>query len=594
LFHNQIKGKIVIWGELFFYKQLKGMNKLTRMNFLPVLLVALGLSVALSSAVFAQVAPGAVPGPADVGRIKPEEKLLEPNHSQDQQILVPQVLPSAPIPPGAKYISFTLKSVNIEGMTVFTQKQMEALYKGDIGTQPSITIVWDIAGAITKRYNNAGYFLSRAYVPEQKITDGVITIKVIEGYIGKVDAPDEVKSHRAVQKYIERLLAQRPSEIKNVESFLLRMNDLPGYSFRAVLSPIGNTDDNEGAVLLTLVPAAKEGKGTISFDNYSSRYLGPNEISASYSKSFLPLQQTTVTGLSSVPSDLRYGMVDHSVVIGPDLTLELNGGLTKAYPGFTLASSKIDSTATSGTLSLNYQWIRQRQENLALKFSFDSRDVVSDILDTPLTRDHIRALRYGATYDGSDNWQGYNTATTTFSQGVHVLGSSDENDPYLSRAGAKPDFSKLELSASRLQSFSNEWSLLTAVSGQDASGILYSSEEFGYGGQAFGRAYDASEITGDRGMSGSLEVRNGTWGALQPVSYQPYVFYDIGEVWNISATQPPRESGASAGVGVRFATIWHQSGNLGLAWPLTREITTPIYGSSVEGPRILLQVGQDF
>jgi hemolysin activation/secretion protein len=136
--------------------------------------------------------------------------------------------------------------------------------------------------------------------------------------------------------------------------------------------------------------------------------------------------------------------------------------------------------------------------------------------------------------------------------------------------------------------------MLASASGQWASGVLYSSEQFGYGGQAFGRAYDASEITGDRGVAGGLELRYDGLRDLQSVTPQPYVFYDVGSVWNKGAGQPILQSGASAGLGLRFTTAWQQSGNIGMAWPLTRPVSVPIYGSTPYGPRLSVQFTQVF
>jgi hemolysin activation/secretion protein len=547
------------------------------------------LNLALSSAALAQV----LPGPADAGRIKPEQKMIVPDHSQNQNATMPTLTPTVPIPEGAKSVHFTFNSVSIEGMTAFTREQMADIYAPYIGKDITLDIAYIMASAITERYRHAGYFLSLAYVPDQSIKNGEIVLHVVEGYVGEVELPEGVSDHRVVRGYIDRLTARRPVKSDEVERFLLQMNDLPGVSFRAVLSPLEKGE--EGATKLTLVSTNKEGNGSITFDNFSSRYLGPNELSASYSTSLLPLQQTTITGLTSLPADkLRYGTLDHTVAIAPDMTLELNGGVTKAYPGYTLQRYDIDSTATSESLSLNYQWIRQRQENLALKLTLDSHNVNSDILHTPLTRDNIRALRVGASYDASDSWHGYNIASVTLSHGIDGLGSSQKGDLNLSRAGAIPDFDKAELSLSRLQGITNDWSLLASASGQLASSVLYSSEQFGYGGQAFGRAYDASDITGDRGVSTSAELRYDGWGGLQPVSLQPYTFYDIGTVWNRSIDQPKRESGASAGGGMRFTTPWHESGNVGLAFPLTRDIVAPIYAENKRGPRLLLQIKQDF
>jgi hemolysin activation/secretion protein len=555
---------------------------------------SLFLSVAFPDSAQAADPLPQLPGPADVGRIKPEEQSAPPDHGQDQQMNIPSAIPSTPVPPGAESVHFVLKSLSIEGATVFTPQQLADVYMPYLGKQITLDIAYKMAAEITKRYRDAGYFLSMAYVPNQSITDGALVLRVIEGSVGKVEVKGELDDLGIMQSYIDRLVAMKPLKAADVESFLLRINDLPGYSFRAVLAPLENIEGKEGAVDLTLVPAGKEGKGTISFDNYSSRFLGPQEGLASYSASVIPWQQTTITGLTSLPEKMRYGTLDHIIPIAPDLTLEFNGSATKAYPGYTLENYDIDSLSTSGTVSLNYQWIRQRQEDLTFKLSLDARDVTSDILHTPQTRDRIRAVRVGGTYDMTDQWNGYNVITVTLSQGIDAFNASNQNDPYLSRAGAVPIFEKAELTMSRQQALPENFSLLAAAYGQLASDILYSSEQFGYGGQAFGRAYDSSVITGDEGLSASLELRYDGFGGLQPVSFQPYGFWDIGEVRNRSVIEPGSESAASAGVGLRVTTQWHESANIGVAWPLTREVATPIYGGNHYGPRFMLQIGQGF
>ena len=39
---------------------------------------------------------------------------------------------------------------------------------------------------ISAYYNQRGYFLARAYLPAQDITDGSLTIAVLEGYYGAI------------------------------------------------------------------------------------------------------------------------------------------------------------------------------------------------------------------------------------------------------------------------------------------------------------------------------------------------------------------------------------------------------------------------
>ena len=194
-----------------------------------------------------------LPGPADVGRIKPEENLAAPDHSQDQQITVPTApLQTLGAPKAVNSIFFTLKAVNIEGITAFTPQEMADIYKPFIGKEVPLDIAWITAESITDRYHAAGYFLSLAYVPDQSIEDGTITIKVIEGYVGKVDIPGNAGKYRVVREYIDRLTAKRHVTSDEVESFLLRLNDLPGYSFRAVLSPLKDRGKGDPAVELVL------------------------------------------------------------------------------------------------------------------------------------------------------------------------------------------------------------------------------------------------------------------------------------------------------------------------------------------------------
>ena len=560
--------------------------------FLPLIAAACALLVSVAAEA------ASVPGPADAGRVKPEERLPVPERGMDGQIALPAAPANMQAPKGAKNIRFTLKEVQIQGTHAVADVKLRHVYEAKIGQEITLDTAYEMAAEVTKIYRDAGYFLSLAYVPEQRIKNGVLKLRVVEGHINDVvlqdKASQQLKDSDTVRAYIARLKAKQPITSAEVESFLLRLNDLPGYNFSGVLSSAEGAE--EGAVTLTLMPTEKGGRGTVGFDNASSRFLGPNEISAAYSRSLLHLQQTTVSGLTSLPTDkLNYVTLAHQGVIAPDVTLEGIASYTKAKPGYTLDPFDIDSNSYFLSLGVGYQWIRQRQENLSLKFAVDSRNTTSDILNSPLTRDRVRAARASLNYDASDQWLGYNIFNATLSQGIDGLGSSNRNDTYLSRAEARPDFTKLELAVSRLQSIHPQWSMLFSASAQKSSGPLFSAEEFGYGGQGFGRAFDSSEIAGDDGLSGAMELRYDGWADLEPVALSPYVFYDAGIVWNQdNAGQAKRATGTSAGLGIRANTPEGASGNVGLAWPLTRDAAAPIYGQSASSPRILLQLGKTF
>ncbi len=549
--------------------------------------------LALSTAAHAQVVN--IPGSADAGRINPKENLPELKGKEDK-IELPKAEPAAQAPEGAKKVHFTLKEVEIKGSTVFTNEQLAEIYQPYIGKETTMDVAWEIAAKITDKYHNAGYFLSRAYVPEQFVKHGKIIIKISEGYIGDVELDNKIAGRRIVKSMIADIKSKKPVKASEVESFLLRLNDLPGTSYRAVLSTNDEKGADENSVKLTLVATKEKGHGSVSFDNYGSRFLGPNEMTVSYQTSIIPQEQTTVSVLTSTPTnELKYGSIEQSIPIFSDISLDLNASKTKAEPGYSLSQYDIDSEATSMSAAVKYQAIRQREKNLSLKFDFDGKNTSNTISDVPFNRDHVRAVRGTADFDMFDKWQGYDSIDFILSQGIAGLGASDKGDPSLSRLEALPDFTKVNLSLSRMQRISDDWNIIGSLSGQKASGPLFSSEEFGYGGQVFGRAYDSSEITGDDGVDASLELRfqkfAEIWHDFSPI---PYIFYDAGKVWSYDSSQVDTASGSSAGFGIRFASLYQITGNLGLAFPITREQANPIYGQDNNGPRILLQISKGF
>lgn len=130
--------------------------------------------------------------------------------------------------------------------------------------------------------------------------------------------------------------------------------------------------------------------------------------------------------------------------------------------------------------------------------------------------------------------------------------------------------------------------------GQRASKALYSSEEFGFGGPSVGRAYDSSEMTGDHGIGGSLEVQYTSLEPLNKFKLTPSAFYDLGKIWNIDQGQADGVSASSAGVGLNLSHPSGITGNLTIAQPLSKAIDTPTYGNNGHNPRVYFQLGWGF
>lgn len=140
-----------------------------------------------------------------------------------------------------------------------------------------------------------------------------------------------------------------------------------------------------------------------------------------------------------------------------------------------------------------------------------------------------------------------------------------------------PQFFKANLDVQRLQRVTSEINVLVGLSGQWTNDALLSSEEFGLGGIGFGRGFDPSELVGDRGVAGKIELQ---WDAPYQVDfvddYQVFGFFDGGTVWNEDAVDRnlKRESLTSTGVGVRMDFPQDIESTVMVAFPINRNVET--------------------
>ncbi|HEU5047881.1 MAG TPA: ShlB/FhaC/HecB family hemolysin secretion/activation protein [Rickettsiales bacterium] len=504
--------------------------------------------------------------------------------------------PDLKMPAGAENIRFVLEGIQLNGITAYPSEEFKPLYKDLEGKKVSLSDIYQVAAAITQRYRHDGYVLSRAIIPAQQIKNGIITITVVEGSVGEVHTQGHYSATNVTQGIISRIQSMHPLNARVLEREVLLLNDLGGVNVRAVLEPVSTGDAAPGTVAIRLVFEEKPGSYSATIDNYGSRYLGPVEGTVNLSKGnlLLPYDLLTIAGIGSLPfSELRYISGQYIMPLAAEgLSLALSGGHGTADPAYRLESFNIHNVSTDAGASLFWKPIRQREENLTFGGGFAVKNVRSNILGSPFYDDNIRELKASAVYNRSDSWHGNNMLDTEIVQGLDLLGASHPGSPNISRAEGKTEFTKLDITANRLQDLTHSFQGYIAFHGQVTNNPLLSSEEFGYGGQSFGRAYDPSEIIGDDGIAGSVELRyNGIPAAIGIVT-QPFVFYDVGKVWNID-TAGGSMSGASAGVGLRFATDYHVSGTFTAAQPLTRDVTanSPRTGHN---PRLFFSITGQF
>jgi len=529
-------------------------------------LLAVWLAAAWPAApAFAQ-APITLPG-----QVERQFQVPPQPRSQAGGLFMPQAQQVAPA--GSEGVRFRLRGLFVEGMTVYPAESWSADYLRLLGREVSLAEIYAFANALTTRYRNDGYILSQVIVPAQTVEDGQVRLQVIEGHVAQVRFEGGTPG-ALLQAQGERIRAEKPLTAATLERFLLLMNDVPGTFARALLAASAS---QPGASDLVVQLSQQPVSAGLTLDNRGGRALGPLRLGVDVEQRGL-LGLGDRTGLRVVGAEageLAYVSVYHDQAIGSDGTragLVWNRSRSRPDPGNNIILLDLETRSDSAAFTVSHAIERSRSRNVGVRLALTGHQGQTHLFNALDSEDRLRVLRLGLTVDLADAARGVNIVDVEVSRGFEGLGSSRAGDAYLSRANGKPAFTKLALYAARLQSLVPGWSLLAALSGQLAFDDLLSPELFAFGGEAFGRGYDPSEIVGDHGAALKLELRytvSGEGGLNGGAT--AYAFYDAGIVRQRSpGGLAAEQSATSAGFGLRFDFGRLLSGYLEVAKPLTR------------------------
>ena len=551
-------------------------------------LVLVGLGIVMFPVPgFAQSVPGAI----SPGQI---EKRFErpPESKQEVAPLIPE-LDSERSPPTAADVRFILSGLVIEGVTAYDPSVFAPFYENLLAREVSLVDLYEVARKITQKYSEDGFLLSKAMVPAQRPDLGVLRIRVDEGYLENIIFEGEVKGSTALlENYARKITESHPLRAAVLERYILLMNDLPGVFAKRRLVPLGRGD---GAYNLIVTITQDTSYGFARIDNRGSRFSGPYQFWLGGGvNSALGLWDNTQARVITVSEteELRFGDLSHSQVIGEEGTrLNLGASFSRSEPGHTLAPDRIRTEGKFASIGIEHPVLRSRSQDLFLGLSFSYLDSERREFGVPNIDDKIRVLRLNMRYGVVDGWGGRNNASVTVSRGLDVFDATHNGDALSSRAGAPHDFTKVVMDVSRYQQLSARWGVLAAVAGQRSATKLFLSEQYGFGGEYIGRAYDPSEISGDDALGGKIEVQ---WTSPQGGGFlsqhQYFAQYDYGATWFRSSAEDSTLSSLAAGV--RFSMKGGYFASLEVAKPLTR----PVDAMGLDGndPRLFFVLSSNF
>lgn len=475
-----------------------------------------------------------------------------------------------------------LKKITVTGVTLLSEKDINEVISQFENKEAAVKQMQKAADLITDAYRKKGYVTSRAYLPPQKIKDGLLEIRVVEGAAGNF----EVKGNHYFKSglYLKKIRLKKgePFDYAILRKGLSRINQLPDRSVKAVLAPgkeAGTTD-----VILEAKDRLPLHIG-FDWDNYGSRFVDRQRLRTTITDNNLLGLDDVLTFQYQISQGENYKLFTLRYLFPVTDSLSL---------GFFAADSKIDLRQEFEDENLNArgksrlyslyasQSLTDREDmGLTLNVGFDYKDTFNFQGGNETSRDRMRVLKASLDWDFTDVL-GRTIAGNEISYGIPEIMAGLKNvDTRSSRAGAGGKFVKDNAYLLRLQKLPFNSTLLWKNQLQFSSYNLTSAEQFQAGGIVNVRGYPLAETVGDRGYSSTWELSMPPYlmSKSLKVPFSQAKFYDALRLiafydWantrlkRPTATEEKNKTLRSIGLGVRFSIPENFSLRVETAWPL--------------------------
>ncbi|HSM10531.1 MAG TPA: ShlB/FhaC/HecB family hemolysin secretion/activation protein [Lysobacter sp.] len=481
---------------------------------------------------------------------------------------------TAPVAPGSDSVKVLVRELQVSGARAYPAAELVAVAGFVPGSELTLPELQAMASRITEHYRGNGYFVARAYLPAQDVTDNVVVIAVSEGTYGEVSLRNQSNLADGVaNSRLRGLNSGDPITIEPLESRLLLLSDLPGVNVTSTLVPGAAPGSSD---LIVDVAPGRRVTGSIDADNAGNPYTGEYRVGATVHLNN-PLGRGDVATLRALTSGsgLQYGRASYQMPFG-----RATAGVAYSRLDYELGEQfevlGANGTAEVASVFGSYPLIRSRDSNLYFGLGYDHKtfedriDLVGSVTDRQAGV--ATASLYGDHRDGFGGG-GLSTFFAALSSGSIDIQTPAALAADAASARTDGSFSKLWLNATRLQRVTDLWSLKASVTGQWASGNLDASEKLVLGGMDGIRGYPQGEGFGDEGYLASLEASRLLAGLSSQVPGDVHLlaFVDTG---HITVNKDPWFAGdnsrslSSAGVGA----TWGEAGNFAVRTYYARKL----------------------
>lgn len=479
-----------------------------------------------------------------------------------------------------------IRSFRFEGNSVYSTAELAEITKPYTNREITSGELEEARRAITLHYINHGYVNSGAVLPDQTPTDGIVTMRIVEGHISRIAVRG---NHWLRDGFITNRLDRWDGPPLNINTLteglqLLRQN--PNVrQINGELKP--GAAPGEGVLDARVVDEQPFRIG-LQADNHRPPSVGAEEIS-------LLLADLNLTGNSDA-LNLRYGIADsgHDGFgfsgfdnVEASYALPLNrydttlGAHASKLNTSIIEQPFVDINIDSETVSygpfLRQPFLQTANHEAAFTIAFDRRQNDTDILGQPFNspgaengRMVVSVLRLSQEWLGRSQNQVL-ALRSTFNFGLDVLDATDHSSHQFETLGTNrvsvtvPNgqfFSWLGQAQYVRRLFNTQNQLVFRLTGQWSNRPLLALEQISIGGAETVRGYRENTLVRDRGIASSLEFRVPVFfnrAGAGIVNVAP--FFDFGGGWNYTDSPQPTTI-YSAGLGLLLAPDKHINAQL--------------------------------
>jgi hemolysin activation/secretion protein len=523
--------------------------------------------------------------------VRPVEARVPPRNSAASASAHPAPAKAAPT------AHFDIDDFVVEGADTLAQIEVEEAIYPFLGPNRTSEDVEKARAALEKAYHDKGFQTVSVAIPQQNVQGKVVVLKVAELKVGRL----RVKNARYFD--LDKIKAKTPSlkegsvpNFGDVTKDIVALNQWPDRrvtpALRAGVAPGTvdvdlNVEDKIPLHANVELNNRRSPNTTALRVNATVHYDNLWQLGHSFSFTYQVVPQRpadaevfSASYLARVPnvdwlSVLVYGLKSKSDVatvggmnvVGP-------GGVVGARAVMTLpAMENLFHTISIGVDYKHFgETVRQK----------------TDSFSSPITYYPLVAS-YGATYQ-TDYFTTQLNAAITFNMRTP---SSDPTAFDNKRAYASGSFAHFNLDVSHTQELPLGFQAYGRVQGQIADGPLVSSEQFSLGGLDTVRGYLESEVLGDNGVAGNIELRSPNIGGLLQQAIKdgsgdgaaPFTIFNEWRIFGfadkgiVETLHPLSEQQAhfnpwSYGVGARFKVFDYVSGMVVYSLPMVAQTYT--------------------